>query len=323
MKYRLAKTADLFDQGWRAVENREYDEATKLGRRLERRRYTGAFEILALSHAGKGDLVLAIKVLEKGVRRGPTVWRLWQLLGNYRSDLKRYKQSFAAFRTALTCPAVDKSSVHLNWAVASNRANCPEDAIAHLKHVRAKPLNLRKGCEKVGALTLLREFAKASRLARLLIARNRNTQNAEPFLSAIHTNLAECIWRLRADGITALKHAWKAIALDQTNGRARWLIREIRNERSLHSCYLRVIVEGQWPWQLDGTPKKHGFMMPFEIVADSPAEALRFATEFEPPALRPKLRLSEFKRIEPRPKEPKGVYWVGGRGFYPIRRSFS
>ena len=66
--------------------------------------------------------------------------------------------------------------------------------------------------------------------------------------------------------------------------------------------------------------KTYAFMMPLEVVADSRDEALEFARQFEQPKVRMSLQLESTKRLELRPKELKGVYWVGGRCFYPIRR---
>ena len=70
------------DRGFELVNNGEYEDALDVGMQLKSMRHTSAFEIIALAHAGLDDLEQAIEILEEGVTQGPTVWLLWQLLGN-------------------------------------------------------------------------------------------------------------------------------------------------------------------------------------------------------------------------------------------------
>jgi len=77
MKVEVANAVALFDAGWTAVEEGDFDQAHAIGRRLKALRFSGAFEILALVHGHQDKFGSACKVLEAGVKRAPKVWRLW------------------------------------------------------------------------------------------------------------------------------------------------------------------------------------------------------------------------------------------------------
>ena len=51
----------------------EFDQALKIASRLEKLRYSAAFEIGALAHAGQGNLTEAVALLERGVEKAPDV----------------------------------------------------------------------------------------------------------------------------------------------------------------------------------------------------------------------------------------------------------
>src|SRR5262245_38065397 len=79
----------------------DFEGALRIAEQLETLRYTAAFEIAALAHAGMDDLEKAVAVLERGLALAPDVWVNWQLLGNYLSDLDRYEAAQSAFARAL------------------------------------------------------------------------------------------------------------------------------------------------------------------------------------------------------------------------------
>ena len=56
-----------------------------------------------------------------------------------------------------------------------------------------------------------------------------------------------------------------------------------------------------------------GFFVTYEVVADTPEDALALAARHEPEPLRAGLQLDECEALEPRPNEPHGVYWASGR----------
>ena len=83
----------LYEEGLEALHEQRYDDALRLADRLEDRRYSGAFEVRALVLDRQGDTEAAVVCLEQGVDHAPQAWLLWQLLGNYRSDLQRHDEA--------------------------------------------------------------------------------------------------------------------------------------------------------------------------------------------------------------------------------------
>ncbi len=57
----------LLRKGYARVRERDFDSALEIAAKLESQRFSGAFEIAALAHAGKGDLDAAVAVLRRGV----------------------------------------------------------------------------------------------------------------------------------------------------------------------------------------------------------------------------------------------------------------
>lgn len=125
-------TEELTSQGFRCLEVQDYSGALEVAAQLEDRRYTAAFEIGALAHAGQDQLEQAVELLERGVEAAPDVWLLWQLLGNYRSDLDRFDDATQAYEHALQCTDVSKPSVYLNQAILFGRLGQYKQALALL-----------------------------------------------------------------------------------------------------------------------------------------------------------------------------------------------
>lgn len=124
----------LMDRGWELLRRNNPKEALKVGKRLEDMRYSGCFEIQAMAlwalHR-RGD---AIAILEAAVATLPSLWMLWQLLGNYRSDEGEYERAFAAYEGALACDC-DAVNVQCNYANALARAGRWADALDRLEQL--------------------------------------------------------------------------------------------------------------------------------------------------------------------------------------------
>jgi tetratricopeptide (TPR) repeat protein len=101
----------------------------------------------------------------------PSVWLLWQLLGNYRSDLGRYDAAHDAYARALECPGVEPSSVHLNRAAALAREDRAEEAFEALAQVTDPALELRRESLRVGFLVDADRYPEAVKAARKTLDR--------------------------------------------------------------------------------------------------------------------------------------------------------
>ena len=122
----------LMDRAFELLDRNNAQEALKVGRQLEDRRYSGGFEIQALALAALHRRAEAIKVLERGVATIPHVWLLWQLLGNYRSDAGDYEGAIEAYVHALTedCDTVSVAYNHANVLARAGRWDEAEERLA-------------------------------------------------------------------------------------------------------------------------------------------------------------------------------------------------
>ena len=125
----------LMDKGYSACKAKRYFEALRIGNRLVGLDHSSGYEILALAYAGLKQPDEAISTLEEGVSVAPSVWLLWQLLGNQYSDKGRYADAQRCFAEALACHRIDRSCVNFNSAIAFARAGQHDEALAALDQV--------------------------------------------------------------------------------------------------------------------------------------------------------------------------------------------
>src|SRR5688572_5527241 len=119
---KLQRATALMQKGFSFLDAHRYEDALKVGENLKKLRHSSAFEILALAYLRTGKLSKAIAILEEGVIRANRVWVLWELLGNCYSDGGRYSKAEKAYAEALRRENCDDDVIHLNRAIAFNRA---------------------------------------------------------------------------------------------------------------------------------------------------------------------------------------------------------
>ena len=155
----------LMAEGFDAVGESDTRRARQIVKELKKLRHSSAFEILAQAYLAEDRLQDAVKTLEEGVRLAPTVWRLWQLLGNCHSDLERYQESDTCHRRALECPSTDPGSIHLNMAIAHSKKQRLAEAVQELQiELANQPENkhARAFLQQLSA-QLAEQLAKAAR----------------------------------------------------------------------------------------------------------------------------------------------------------------
>ena len=306
---------DLMSRGSNFIQDGDFQAAIEIGRQLQERRHTSAFEILALAYGGHGEIDKAVEVLEVGVQKGPSVWLLWQLLGNYRSDRELHEAAQTAYATALACPNVDASSVHLNRAVNLSRQGRYENALEALRLVTSSEFTLRAGATKADALVALGRFDEAIELGERGLA--QSTDDIEPtWLAFLEGTLGRAYWAGRHDRDRALNLAWMALHHDRGQQESLWLVREVEHRVSSSAKYYRLLIEGLWD-QPDEEGRELGFFTNYDVVADNQEEALEYARRTEPTAVQSSLSITEADEIEERPDTPCGVYVVGAYDFFP------
>jgi tetratricopeptide (TPR) repeat protein len=301
----------LIRKGFDLLEIDDFEAAIKVGKQIQAMRHTSAFEILALAHAGLGDTRRALEVLEEGVQRGPTVWLLWQLLGNYRSDLGFYDAAHEAYESALKCPRVNTSSVHLNAGIALSREKRFDEALSRFALVEDDELQPRVQAQRLHILNERRAYEETIRLGEQLLAEMKTVVEAE-VRSAIKASVGHAYWFGRTDRERALELAQEALTDDCMSQDALWLIREVDGQVSPTAKHYRLLVEGI-SQERDEHQNELGFFVTYDVVADSVEEALDYVRRVESNDVRRTLIVDESEEIETRPTQPKGVYARTGR----------
>ena len=128
---------DIAARAMAALHTGELEEAQTLASQLEKLRYSAYFEIQALIYLERRQRPLAIKVLREGVERAPSVWLLWQLLGNCLSDDSQFEEALRCYgrARALEIDADARASLMLNQATVLGRTERVGEALALLDSV--------------------------------------------------------------------------------------------------------------------------------------------------------------------------------------------
>ncbi len=321
-----ARVDKLADKGYACVQQWDYKRAIQCGKKLLKLRHTSGFEILALAYAGKGKKKKAIRILEKGVRKAPDVWLLWQLLGNYYSDRKKYKKALTAYDKALEFEHTDTASVNFNRAIVFDRQEQYQEALSVLEiPEETRLLSYRAQSLKALLLQELEQNEEALEIASqthkhlLNLDEEFVDDNAEE-LSIVWCQLGQVYWQAAQDEENASTCTDYALSLQRGDEQALTLIRNIENRRSPKSKYYRLFIEGDWPEKIEdekGRLRPAGFFTTYDVVADDKDEAFTYVRNFEPEEMRESLKIEECEALEKRPDDPKGVYQITGYGLFP------
>ena len=296
------------EEAFEALAGHDTKRALRIGRELKKLRHSSNFEIMALALVAEGQIEQAVAVLKEGVIAAPTVWRLWQLLGNCYSDLERFQESYASYRRALECPEADAGTIQLNRAIALEREEKHEDAIQALSEVRSEELQLSRIAMTIDLLNALGRHSEARTLGEEAVRIDAPEEEDRASLASIYAGLGRAIWEEGRRSGEALDWAWKAVALEKDEATALWLIREIAHRQSPSARYMRLLVRGRWNESINDDEEPPGFYVTYEVVADSREEAMEMIRPFEPAAVRQSLSLERCDILEKAPDQPMGVY---------------
>jgi tetratricopeptide (TPR) repeat protein len=310
------KAETLAEAGYQCLRHGDAAGALKIANELEELQCATAFEIAALAHAQLGDLQAAVAVLRTGLELAPKVWPCWQLLGNVLSDLRRYDDAAAAYEEALGCPDVRAASVRLNQAILASRRGEPDQALMYLDQIPTSDLTLPVGSARVHALVASGQVGEALRIGQALLAQGGSEDPAAMAQLAAAVGSARLAQGATADEILAF--ALDALeAYERSNLQLLALIRTADGQRSAAAKYFRVTVDARIPSRDPLSQLGGGYIVKYDLVADSVAEALGFVERMEAPAVRGNLRVSDHEVVEDRPDDPKGVYRRSDRFYYP------
>jgi tetratricopeptide (TPR) repeat protein len=318
----VAKTVEeLMEEGLRALEQSDLRKAARIGRKLIGKRHSAGFELSAKAEWELENREKAVKVLEEGVEAAPGVGSLWELLGCFLSDLERYEASHAAFERALeTSP--EPAGVHYNIALLLGREGKWGEALEVLE--TAGPggdpaLSIEWELARITALNHLERHEEAGAEATAVLESlgdeddggSRDEQRAG-FLA----ERAVARWFADRDRDGATADALEALRLHRGCDKALWALREIEGVPSPAARYFRILATGRWHEPIEEGKAAPSFYTTYEVVADSPEEALDLARRLEPPEVRARIEIEEVEDLEARPEDPKGVYRLTGRAFW-------
>ncbi len=300
----------LVSRGFDCLDDQDYEEAIQIGEEILSKRHSSAFEILALAYAGLGDTERAVRTLEDGIAKVPTVWKLWGRLGNFRAELGQFTEAQEAYQKALDCPGVDCPSIQLNRSTALVREGRFDEALEALDEIKKPELQRRIESHRLDIQIRQGRYEQVIERGRQLMPLLAE-QGDEDVLARVLVLVGSAYWKGRKDKAQALEYAWKALEHEDGVDQALWLIRAVDSKSSGCANYYRLVVKGDWHEQSE-EGKALSFGRHFEVVADDPTEALAYARSFEPEEVRASLVVLECDILEERCAHNKGVYSFTG-----------
>lgn len=307
------------DEGFQALEFYDTKKAIKIGKKLKRLKHTSAFEILALAYADDEKIKKAISILEEGVKVAPTIWRLWQLLGNYRSDNEEYDKAQICYQKALECPTASTNSIRYNSAIAYFRKEQYLDAENQINLIKLDEMNgeeeeqslaLSIYSQHISILNQLKKYQEALKIASQVLKQKWN-ERCTGELASFYTSHADTLW-LSGNEKDALSFLWKSIKLNHKNSDTLYLIRQIENKSSNTGKYYHILLEGVWSKALQDNCEKQGFFINYYVVAENLDQALTFIKRIEPKEYYSSISINEYEILEEDCNDLLGIYEVDG-----------
>jgi tetratricopeptide (TPR) repeat protein len=313
------------DKAFECLSTLDSKGALKIGRKLKTMKYSGAFEVIALAHTQDGQVDKAVECLEEGVKKCPDVWLLWQLLGNYRSDLNEFAQAMICLEKAALCPNADTSSINLNKAICFSRQELHEQTLEMLEGVTSSETRIQRESLLIGSLVSLERFDEAilrgEAIAKEIGDSAEFSERYNDELCRTFCWLAHAYLEGRKDRERARSAIQSAIKCDNLNASALAALRELNNQTADGNEQIWIMVEGRWNAPIEGFDEYPGFFTTYWVVASSPEEALTFARELDPEDVRSSLTITEQKTEIREPWQSlKGVYVRTPYNFYPWKK---
>lgn len=317
-----AKANHLMQEAYAHLESYNTERAESMGRDLVDMGYSGGYEVLALAFAQDDKMYEAIEILQEGVEKFPHVWLLWQLLGNLQSDLEQFEKAHRAYERALALPDADHDSISLNMAIVFSRENRHQEALIKLQGVNEPDMMPHVYSLRTDCLVALQRFEEALDIAEHAVAEIESqtdlAERSNDQLSRLYASIAVISKTFHDDPDKARLMIDEALSWNKSNAVALRVLRELKNIKSdKNSREYSISVEGDWHEPFVGETECHSFVSKYTVVASSDAEALEFARELEPPAVRNTLRIIDREKgVKVKKDDLKGVYWRSSYFFF-------
>lgn len=314
------KCKKLMERSYACLDSYDTNEALKLGKELISLSYSGGYEIVALAYAQDNLLEKAINVLEDGLSKVPHVWLLWQMLGNFQSDLSQYEQADQSYKKAMECPFANAESVKLNIAINLQRQERFQEALELCQELSNSDVRLQGRALQASLFNSLNEHDKAIATANLLISDlmsgGHDDTNMTYGLSNAYLELGRAYWEGKKNKAAALESILKALRFNKTHEYALQIYREIHGRESKESKLFYVVIEGEWSQPFEGESYLPKFYASFDVTADTPDECLMLIKELEPADIQKTIKIKEIEEKGLDTNCLKGIYFRSGYMFF-------
>jgi tetratricopeptide (TPR) repeat protein len=312
---------ELMKHAYEFIDSCDYESAFVVGQRLNRIGFSGGCEINAKTHAADGNFGKAVHELEKGLRHAPHVWILWELLGNYRSELGEYEAAMQCYDKALGLPDADLSSINLNRSICLFRQDKPDLALSYLDAVTSVETAVEKELVRMGLLVDLKRYNDCITVGESLLSKldtDVATEEEQTQLGRGYGLMSRAFLSGLGDREKAKEAMEKSTRFQKANSTALAVRRELDDVPAGGAKIVCLAAFGEWDQPLEDGKPVPGFVASYRVLASSPEEALSFARLLEPEAVRASMQVSSTRTEEPEDWQTlKGVYWcLGGYTFF-------
>lgn len=310
------KVTKLIDEGFGALEEGRYDDALGAADGLERMRHSSSFELGALALRALDREDEALERLERGVKKAPGVWLLWNLLGNVRSDGGDYEGAFAAWDSGLACEECDAGSLRLNKAIALERLGRGDEGLTELGLIDESDPSFLAHVQSARAHIFGRlgrddERIDAARKGLDFLPDGPHAAEARLF-----AELALGLHRSGGDQEEALGAAWEAVLSDRTSPQAAEAVREVEGVEEDGLVLMHLMIHGLWFEPLEKGQPSPMFFTAYTVVARDLDDALELARRFEPEPVRASLKIEDSSVLDEPKRRLRGVHHAGSYAFF-------
>lgn len=311
---------ELMDKGYGYLRSNDIGRAKKVAKKLLNMHFSGGYEILAQAYEYEGNREKALQTLKEGVRNVPQVWVLWLQLGNLQSDLGVHDEAVKSYERALKCPNAQSDNVYFNQAINLHRHGKHEEALSKLEALTDEDFTLPKAGLTCTIFNALGRHDEVIGLAGQWLAKIGDSVEANKLAfeqATLHVEMAQAFLKGKNDSQSAMSHIHNALWFDKTHAVALRMVREINHKESPEARHYWIIAQGLWTTEIEGSADLPAFYSTYEVVADSPDEALEYIKQLEPDDVQDSMTVEEWKELESCPDFLKGVYSRTGYCFFP------
>ena len=136
-------------------------------------------------------------------------------------------------------------------------------------------------------------------------------------LASLAASVGRARWKRGASPAEVFAFVLQSLeTYDPTNKELLCLVRDVDDQRSATNQYHRVMIEARIPFTSPEYKKWQGYVVSYDVRADSLDESLELIARMEPVELRGNLRIEEDEVLDGPSDDRKGVYARSVRHYY-------